>query len=95
LDLNFFVGKQEKEKKHELGKSGSIVLHLIKNYLGKGHVLYLDNWYTSPKLFLKLAEKGVGAVGTVRKNRKLYPKFPPLKKGQKIVKHTKKMFALT
>ena len=42
-------------------------MQLLKNYLGKGHILYLDNWYTSPKLFLKLAEKGVGAWNTVRK----------------------------
>ena len=67
LDFKIFSGKQDNEKKHEFGKSGSIVMKLLKNYLGKNHLLYCDNWYTSPKLFLKLAEKGVGALNTVKK----------------------------
>ncbi|CAK9832666.1 PiggyBac transposable element-derived protein 4 [Anthophora retusa] len=35
----------------EIGKSGAIVETLMKPYLGKGHTLFVDNWYSSPALF--------------------------------------------
>lgn len=34
----------------------------------------MDNWYSSPQLFLKLLEQDTNVVGTVRKNRKHMPK---------------------
>ena len=34
----------------------------------------MDNYYSSPQLFLSLYDKNVGACGTVRPNRKYYPK---------------------
>ncbi|XP_043485886.1 piggyBac transposable element-derived protein 4-like [Polistes fuscatus] len=56
-----------------LGKSGNIVMTLMKDYLGKGHSLYVDNWYTSPLLFNTLHLKQTNSCGTVRKNRKYVP----------------------
>ncbi len=35
--------------------------------------LYLDNYYTSPTLFLKLYTKQIYACGTARTHRKQYP----------------------
>lgn len=32
-------------------KSGAIVETFMKPHLGKGHTLYVDNWYASPALF--------------------------------------------
>lgn len=65
------------------GKSGDVVVSLLP-YLNQGHTIYLNNWYSSPDLFLWLNEKLTNAVGTVRKNRK--KKVPPmsekLKKGE-------------
>ena len=40
----------------------------------KGHELYTDNYYTSPELYVHLYEKGIMACGTVRTNRKGFPK---------------------
>ena len=37
------------------------------------HKLYVDNYYTSPSLFLNLYFKGTNACGTARTNRKFYP----------------------
>ena len=34
----------------------------------------MDNYYTSPGLFLALYKKGINACGTARSNRKYYPK---------------------
>jgi len=54
---------------NNLGVSGSIVMTLMKPYLQKGHILYVDNWFTSPKLFLEFYNQSTGAVGTVKRNR--------------------------
>ena len=35
--------------------------------------MYMDNYYTSPELFLTLYSKRVNACGTARANRKFYP----------------------
>ena len=35
--------------------------------------LYVDNYYTSPSLFLKLYQSGINACGTARTNREYYP----------------------
>ena len=77
LDMIVYAGKGTlKTIDKRLGISGTIVMQLMKPFLQKGHILYLDNWYTSPSLFQRLYEKGTGAVGTARKNRKFYPNFP-------------------
>lgn len=58
-----------------LGISGSVVMTLLAPYLSKCHVLYVDNWYSSPILFQHLLSLGTGACGTVRGHRKGMPKF--------------------
>ncbi|RXN17129.1 piggyBac transposable element-derived 4-like protein [Labeo rohita] len=58
-----------------LGVSGSVVLTLLKPYLGRGHTLYVDNWYTSPSLLHNLLRAKTEACGTVRANRKGMPHF--------------------
>lgn len=59
-----------------LGKSGNIVMTLTEKYWNKGHVLYTDNWYSSPLLFDKLFHKKINCCGTVKANRRY---MPPLK----------------
>ncbi|KAG8239451.1 hypothetical protein J437_LFUL017585 [Ladona fulva] len=53
--------------------------------LGKGHTLYLDNWYTSPRLVDKLVKGNTDCVGTMSSNRKEFPqtvKSAKWKKGE-------------
>jgi len=45
-------------------------------YLNKGHRLFLDNFYTSPRLALHLLDKQTTLVGTVRPNRRDFPADP-------------------
>ncbi len=52
-----------------LGISGSVVMTLLAPYLGKGCVIYVDNWFSSPSLFQHLFSHGTGASGTVWANR--------------------------
>ncbi len=77
-----------------LGKSGYVVMTLMKPYLNKGHSPFLDNWYTKPRLFEKLDEFKTGACGTVRKNRIGPVKFSPLTKSDFHYNNTNILMAL-
>ena len=58
--------------------STQVVLDLLRGYENQGHVVYMDNFYSSPDLFQELQQKGIGACGTVRSNRKnMPPDFRP------------------
>lgn len=82
LDFIIYVGADtEIVNYEELGITGSIVMTLMNPYLGKGHNLYVDNWYTSPKLFDELYKNKTGACGTVKTNRSGMPKFKKSKPG--------------
>lgn len=57
----------------------------MQNYLGKGHTLYMDNFYNSVKLALHLYDNKITVVGMLWKNRKDNPKevlYSKLKKGE-------------
>ena len=95
LDFIVYAGSSTEFKLDKnLGKSGSVVMTLMKPYLNKGHSLFLDNWYTSPRLFEKLHEFKTGACGTVRKNRLGPVKFSQLTKGDFDYNNTNILMAL-
>ena len=76
---------EEKELEKQLGKSGAVVPKLMSNLLDFGYKLYVDNQYTSKKLFRYLEENGTGACGTAKANRLKVPRSfikEPLEKGQ-------------
>jgi hypothetical protein len=78
-----------------VGKSGDVVMSLIKPYLDKGHTLITDNWYSSPNLFDLLHKMKTNAFGTVRKNRKDMPIMDEkLEKGLFDYKNTDNLLAL-
>ena len=69
--FQLYTGKTEKPaSKH--GKTYDLVMDIMQEYFKKGHILYIDNYYTSPKLLMDLHKKGTGATGTAR-NRKGFP----------------------
>ena len=49
------------------GVSHKVVMDLMERYQGKGHCLYVDNYYTSPRFLLDLLSKGTYCAGTTRK----------------------------
>ena len=50
-----------------------IPVTLLHKYLGKGHHLYVDNYYTSIALEEHLLQNDTHVTGTIRENRKQFP----------------------
>ena len=67
-----YLRKEGGNVEHNLARR--VVKHLIAPIEGKFHNLYMDNFYCDPHLFLELEPKKVLACGTVRPNRKGFPK---------------------
>ena len=57
----------------EHGLCTQAVLSLMQGIEDRGYKLFMDNYYTSPILFLTLYDKKVPACGTARTSRKFYP----------------------
>ena len=57
----------------DTGLCSQVVLELLDGLEDKCPKMYMDNYYTSPELFLSLYNKGVNACGMARSNRKYYP----------------------
>ena len=72
LDFAIYTGAVDGKKTANLGQT--VVLKLMEQYRGKGHCLFVDNFYTSPSLLLELLDQGTYCTGTVRANRKGFPK---------------------
>ena len=94
LDFIIYTGDSTKLLNCDpnLGKSGAVVMTMMKPYLNKGHHLFIDNWYSSPSLAMSLYKKKTHVTGTVRSNRRGMPKFSKkLKAGEMEQKYTKRM----
>lgn len=73
--LNFFVYGGRDGEPTGKGLSYDAVMRLLNiPFLGKGYKLYVDNFYTSPTLFLDLLQRKIWACGTVRSNVAGYPR---------------------
>lgn len=95
LDILIYTGRGTVN--NETGHAQSVVTHLTKRILGKGHILYLDNYYNSVKLANFLYENKTHVVGTLRKSRKENPKVvvnAKLRKGQTIFRRKGKVLVM-
>lgn len=99
LNFSVYTGKSE----HTAATIGmlcseAVVINLCGDHLADGHTIYMDNWYSSPFLFLQIHEAGSNAVGTVRVHRKNMPKElkkTKLKKGECKAFFSQGIMALT
>lgn len=76
-EWDVYTGRDEAEgdqDDNDKSKSSKVVRKLVK-HLHPGHVVYMDNYYSSPALFRWLSQRRqMAAVGTVRTIRKGLPK---------------------
>lgn len=73
LNLMTYTGKDSFLRTRDTPLTTQVVTDLLKGYEHAGHVVYMDNFYSSPDLFQKLQLAGIGACGTVRQNRRNMP----------------------
>lgn len=86
IRFKIYVGK-DKIQGSDIPATESVVMEVAQPILKKGYTLYMDNFYSSPHLFLTLLKNDTNAVGTVRKNRKNMPKvFSSMKLKKEEVK---------
>ena len=88
VDFNVYIGKDASKDTSEHGLGYDVVMELMKPYLKQGYHLYLDNFYTSPQLVKDLFVHGTPSTGTVKTNRKDFPKS--LQKVKEWAKHKKR-----
>ena len=72
LDFLVYCGKgmfDEDDPNSDMPSTERIPTVLMQNFFGKGHVLYTDNFYTSPSLASYFLEHDTHICGTVRKNQ--------------------------
>ena len=72
--LTYFV---ENDDKLDVGENKTVTHVIIMTLLGSlkkaGHHIYMDNYYTSPSLFVDMKLKGLGVCGTACVDRKVMP----------------------
>ena len=73
LGKNCNPTEDEINYERELGKSGAVVPKLMSSLYNQGYHLYIDNWYTSEKLFRHLESEGTVACGTAMGHRLKIP----------------------
>ena len=67
--ITFYIGKDHSLGTADVGMTQAVVMRLVDPIKGRGHHVYMDNYYTSPQLFSDLRDNGFGVCGTVRVNR--------------------------
>ena len=79
LKFMTYTGKYSFPRK-EIPLTSQVVLELLRIYERKGHIVYMNNFYTSPELFCTLETLSIGACGTAR-SKYLKPEALKLKRG--------------
>ena len=66
----FMLGKKSNLSSDDLGLCSRVVLEFLDGLEDLCPKFCIDNYYTSPELFLALYNKKVNVCGTTRSNRK-------------------------
>ena len=73
LDFNIYTGKDSYFPDRTVPLGTRVVTELVRNYYGKNHHVYFDNFFTSVQLMEILLKEKTYACGTVRMNRRGLP----------------------
>ncbi|XP_076034197.1 uncharacterized protein LOC143020994 isoform X3 [Oratosquilla oratoria] len=72
LKFEVYAGKT-KDLNTNVGAGELVVMKLLEEFENKGHVVYMDNFFSGVQLFQKLLKRKTGACGTVCPNRRGLP----------------------
>ncbi|KFM69921.1 PiggyBac transposable element-derived protein 4, partial [Stegodyphus mimosarum] len=96
-DMKVYLGRDSYESKNGKSAAQNTVIALAECVKGKGHKLFMDNFFSSPDLFHELLHNyKINSCGTIRCNRKNYPKLNAgirMQKGQIKIKFSSGMTA--
>jgi len=67
--MNVYLGKNRKRTAQHMTATHVTMTELMRKVEGRGHKLYIDNFFSSPELFDDLANKKIYCCGTVRPNK--------------------------
>jgi len=70
-DLQVYTGKKDEKREKDLGLK--VVVGLVSDLKGLGHVVVIDRFFSSPWLFDLLLQQGFSATGTVMPKRRGMP----------------------
>ena len=77
--MKVYLGKDRQRTAQHVTATHVTVTELTRKIEGRGHKLYMDNFFSSSELFDDLVKKQIYCCGTVRPNRKGMPQDLRLK----------------
>ncbi len=75
LSFQVYTGKVASNEEGNKGVGHRVVMDLLDSFLGRKHWVFVDNFYSSPALFIDLLKNKTYATGTARTNRKGFPEM--------------------
>lgn len=73
MDFFLYTGKEESDHPSDVGLGGAVVLKLMSDYGGVGHIVGMDNLFSGVALFEQLLAQKIYAVGTARPDWRKFP----------------------
>jgi len=85
-DMRVYLGRDSHSATDYMSETHTTVRHLTSRVEGLGHKIFMDSFFSSPRLFDDLDRRKINSYGTVWRNRKdmpcdLGPKQLKLKRG--------------
>jgi len=71
--LHFEVYQGREEHPSPLGSTYDTVMRMTADYQHQQHILFTDNWFTSPAVLDELKRRGIRCCGSVKRNRRGMP----------------------
>ena len=77
-DMRVYLGRYSHSATDEMIAQHTAVRHLTCRVEGLGHKIFIDNFFSSPRLFNDLDRRKINSCGTLQPNRKDMPRdFAP------------------
>jgi len=73
-DMSVYVGRESDSATDDVTAAHTTVRHLTCRVEGLGHKIFMDNFFSSPRLFDDLDRRKMNSCGTVRRNSKDMPR---------------------